>query len=225
MTHHLLHFGNLECHCAAPTADCKRIIYILFPLQGSEAQLAAIAAQYSAAVVAVTGMDWDNDLTPWPAPGAPAGEPPFQGQAADFLVLLTDTVVPRAEAALGVKPQRRQLIGVSLSGLFALWQWMESPLFDDIASLSGSFWYPQFPEWLRSITIPKREGLAWFCLGDKEADTTVAAFKSVATDTQAVIATLRQAGINAQFVSVPGNHYQHLDQRLSLALTALASVA
>lgn len=222
MTSHLLHIGHLDCHCVTPAPDCRRVIYILFPLQGVEGGITNIATESHAAVVSISGMDWDNDLTPWAAPGAPAGSPPFQGLAPEFLRSLTDDVIPRCEAALKVLPERRQLIGVSLSGLFALWQWMLTPLFDDIASISGSFWYEGFTAWLRSITIPQRKGLAWFCLGDREAHTNVAAFKSVAIDTQTVIATLRGAGINAHFRSVPGNHYQHLESRLALALEALS---
>ncbi|MCM1337537.1 MAG: alpha/beta hydrolase-fold protein [Candidatus Amulumruptor caecigallinarius] len=219
----LLRFGHINCRCIAPDASATRIIYILFPLQGTDRELAELATESGAAMVSVTGMDWDNDLTPWVAPGAPAGEPPFQGLAPAFLKLINDRVVPGAEHALGVTPYRRQLVGVSLSGLFALWQWMQSPLFDDIACLSGSFWYQGFVEWLSSITIPQRSGLAWFCLGDMEAHTKVKAFQSVATDTREVLAILRAAGIHAEFRSVPGTHYQHLEPRLHLALRALAS--
>ncbi|MDE6638872.1 MAG: hypothetical protein K2K32_11640 [Muribaculaceae bacterium] len=41
-----------------------------------------------------------------------------------------------------------------MSGLFALWQWMVCDTFRNIASLSGSFWYEGFMEWMKSRTIP-----------------------------------------------------------------------
>lgn len=37
-----------------------------------------------------------------------------------------------------------EMAGVSLSGLFALWQWLMNDTFRNIISLSGSFWYAGF---------------------------------------------------------------------------------
>lgn len=53
--------GNLRCQIAQASSD--RICYILFgPLDETWVRQAAI--DYDATLVVISGMDWDNDLTP-----------------------------------------------------------------------------------------------------------------------------------------------------------------
>ncbi len=180
------------------------------------------AARYGVNIAVITGMDWQNVFSPWPAPGVPKGTEAFKGEAPQFLKLLREEVVPQIEAALGLGPDvERSLVGVSMSGLFTLWQWMVCDTFRNIASLSGSFWYEGFVEWMKKIPVPAKAGEAYFLLGDQETKSNVKTFNTVGAATQEIISLLRAAGIKTEFQSVPGNHYADAIPRLERAFSAL----
>lgn len=208
--------------CQLFRASSQVICYIISPFELNDQWLEAEAMSLKTNFAVISGMEWDDDLTPWPAPGQPPGSPAFKGLAPEFLSKLTEEVVPQIDSLLGVtSPSRRILIGTSLSGLFTLWAWLHTDMFHDIASISGSFWYEGFVAWLRTTDIPHRDGLAYFSLGNREQFSKVKAFQPVATDTAAVIALLRKAGIRAVFQSVPGTHFAPFYPRLKSALEHL----
>ena len=138
------------------------ICYILYLLSILGEWIEEAAYKFGVSIAVITGMDWDDDLTPWPAKGEPPGE--------------------------------RTLTGVSLSGLFTLWQWINNDTFDNIISLSGSFWYEDFVAWIKRQTVPSKKGKAYFLLGDMEAKTKVKAFQPVQTDTVEIVDYLHDKG-------------------------------
>ena len=210
---------NLSCLCSS-TVSKDRIAYILYPMDMLAGWIEPAARKYGVTIVVLTGMDWQNVFSPWPAPGVPKGSEDFKGESPEFLKLLQEKVIPQVESELEISQNvERSLIGVSMSGLFALWQWMVCDTFRNIASLSGSFWYEGFMEWMKSRTIPAKSGKGYFLLGDQEAKSKV--FGTVGQNTQDIIALLRDAGIDVEFQSVPGNHYSDPIPRLDRAFTAL----
>ncbi|MDE6436622.1 MAG: hypothetical protein K2K69_03840, partial [Muribaculaceae bacterium] len=163
-----------------------------------------------------------NVFSPWPAKGVPAGSPDFKGESPQFLATLQQNVIPQVERALNISPDaERTLVGVSMSGLFALWQWMLCDTFANIASLSGSFWYAGFLDWMRQCAIPKKTGRGFFLLGNLEDKSKVKAFDCVAANTEEILNLLREADVDVEFRSVPGNHYSNPIPRLDLAFQAL----
>ncbi len=213
--------GNLKCTVSSGINN-SRIAYILYPMDMLNQWIDDAAEKYDTTLVVITGMDWQNVFSPWPAKGVPAGDVDFKGESPQFLSLLQTKVLPQVESAIGIKNNvTRSLIGVSMSGLFALWQWMVCDTFTSIASLSGSFWYEGFVDWMKHINIPIKTGSGFFLLGDQEAKANVKEFQSVAVDTREVITILRDAGIKAEFKSVPGNHFSDPIPRLNAAMDAL----
>ena len=197
-----------------------RICYVLYPFDCLDDWIASAARKFGVSMALVTGIDWDDALTPWPAKGQPPGAPDFKGCAADFLSTLITWVIPEVERRLHILPgAERTLAGVSLSGLFTLWQWAIGNTFRNIISLSGSFWYHGFVEWLTARPIPRKDGKAYFLLGALEAKTKVKAFQPVQTDTAEIVTYLRRNGIECFFELVPGNHYQDGVLRLDRAFS------
>lgn len=196
------------------------ICYILYPLSILGEWIEEAAYKFGVSIAVITGMDWDDDLTPWRAKGEPPGSPDFRGNASRFLSTLITEVIPETEKRLCIADNaERTLTGVSLSGLFTLWQWMNNDTFDNIISLSGSFWYEDFVDWIKRQTVPSKKGKAYFLLGDMEAKTKVKAFQPVQTDTVEIVDYLHDKGVNDYFELVPGNHYQYGEERLNRAFT------
>lgn len=211
---------NLVCVCCANNS-ADTVNYILAPLKMSGQAIENAARKYGISIVVVGGMDWDNDLTPWPAPGQPSGSADFKGDAAKFYATLVNQVIPTVEKAMGLSPSARDLTGISLSGLFAMWQWMLHDSFRSIASLSGSFWYQGFAQWLCAEAVPTKSGKAYFSLGREEPLTKVVAFKPVADCTQQIINYLDKAGVKTRFDWVPGSHFVDYTPRVLKAFDYL----
>lgn len=218
-----LSIDNLRCCCSSQVSNSK-IAYILYPLDKLGDWIESAAKKYGVTIVVITGMDWQNVLSPWPAPGVPKGDPDFKGESPDFLKLLQTKVIPQIEETLKMdRDVERNLVGVSMSGLFTLWQWMVCDTFNSIASLSGSFWYDGFLDWMKTTPIPHKSGMGFFLLGDQESKSNVKAFKTVGVNTDAILSLLKAAGVKAEFESVPGNHFADAVPRLNKAFTALYS--
>lgn len=216
--------GHLSCLCSTAVRKDK-IAYILYPMDVLNNWVESAAERYGVTIVVITGMDWQNVFSPWPAPGVPKGDPDFKGESPEFLKTLQEKVIPQIENTLDIdKAAERNIIGVSMSGLFALWQWMVCDTFRSIASLSGSFWYEGFIEWMRKTEIPRKAGMGYFLLGEQEPKSNVKAFKSVGVDTDEIVRLLNAAGIKVEFQSVPGNHFSDPIPRLEKAFDALYPV-
>lgn len=213
--------GTLECVVKRFGGNSK-VCYILYPIDWIDGWVDAAAQRYKTSIVVVKGMDWDNDLTPWPAPGEPPGSPDFKGLAHLFLQTLINEVQPAAEKTLGIDGNaERIIVGVSLSGLFTLWQWIQCDNYGSIGCLSGSYWYDGFLEWFLQQQIPKKRGEAYFLLGTEEPKSPVKAFDSVGENTERVVERLKSIGIPTTFEWVPGNHFTDPEGRLNKTMAAL----
>ncbi|MCM1450999.1 MAG: alpha/beta hydrolase-fold protein [Clostridium sp.] len=218
--------GNLSCMLSNDAVPGK-IAYILYPMDDLlDNWIDPAAKQYGTSIAVITGMDWQNVFSPWPAKGVPAGSPDFKGESPGFLKMLQNEVIPKIEEAMGLagKPERT-LVGVSMSGLFVLWQWMLCDTFKNIASLSGSFWYEGFMQWFDSRQTPPKNGLAYFLLGIQEPKTRVKAFQCVGENTTAIVERLKTDGVRTEFQSVHGNHYSNPLPRLEDAFSAIYAPA
>lgn len=97
--------GRLTCDYVS--AGNSRICYILAPIPLNGSNIEEWAIRYDYNIVVICGIDWDNDLTPWKAPGVSAGDEDFQGLASDFLRLLQGKVMPEIESSPWHKPSCR----------------------------------------------------------------------------------------------------------------------
>ncbi|MBQ6763445.1 MAG: hypothetical protein IJP49_11925 [Bacteroidales bacterium] len=198
-------------------------------LEGQSGEVERWAAEASVRlgipVVMLPQADWNNDLTPWPAGPIFRKGKSFGGGARAYLQLLENQILPEIEGRLGLVDPERWLIGISLSGLFAVWAAFETHTFTRIASISGSFWYEGFPEWLATRPGTGTLKSAYLSLGDTEADTRNPHLKSIADDTEAVVRLLSEKGISTVFEWNDGSHFAPVVPRLEKALAGLLGLA
>lgn len=218
--------GDYTC-AAAVNAASSKAVYMIYPrvdVFGDE-WLDDMSSKYGVTIVVVfvpLGR-WNDDLTPWPEPPEAKGCPPFAGKACDFYTELTQKIIPEAEKNLALEHiSGRDLAGVSLAGLFTLWQWMQYGTFDSVACLSGSFWYDGFIEWFERRTIPQKKGKAYFLLGTEEPRAKIKAYRTVGVSTEAIVKRLTSDGIECRFDWVPGNHFADPLPRAEKALEYLS---
>lgn len=180
------------------------------------------AAGLHATVVRVPVRNWNDSLTPWPAPGLRPDEPAFGGHADETLTELMGAVIPEVECAHGLAPARRAICGYSLGGLFSLYAFArEGSAFAACACLSGSVWYEGWVNYLRRICPDGAERYTYFSIGKKECRAGAPIMRTVQDDLEACAAVLHERGCAVDLVVGPGNHMQHHTERLAAGLKAL----
>lgn len=205
--------------------NTNKICYMILPegVKGDlDDGLKGLSEKYGVSIVVMDAVDWNNDLTPWPAEGVFKKAKPFGGKAALFLEKLTNETIPETERDLGVEDAERTLLGVSLSGLFAVWAAFNTDVFANIISISGSLWYDGFVEWMKEQT--PSPGLKKVCmlLGEKEKN---AKEKRMATveERTLVAADILKAKSQAAvvFELVEGTHFSPILPRMERAMMTL----
>ncbi|MCM1254812.1 MAG: alpha/beta hydrolase-fold protein [Duncaniella sp.] len=199
-----------------------RIAYIVYPMDVLQDWIVPTARKYNVSIVVITNIDWNNDLTPWPAPGEAKGCPDFNGRAPEFLKTLTESVIPEIDRRYSLPENiERTLVGVSLSGLFTLWQWALNDTFKNIATLSGSYWYDDFELWIFRQSFAGKKGKCYMLLGNDEPNSNTQAYRKVGVCTENIVGYLRRQGVDITYDIVPGNHFQYGIERLNKAFRNL----
>lgn len=119
-------------------------------------------------IIAFQAPDWNDAYSPWPMEKIYREGNSFGGKGDQTLQWLTEDLIPWADQKYAVRT--RMIAGYSLAGLFALWSFYESGLFDGCASCSGSLWFAGWEEYAKTHRA-KRPGITYLSLGRKEEKT------------------------------------------------------
>lgn len=181
--------------------------------------LEMLSDKHCVSIVVIEDVNWNEDLTPWPAEGVFKKAKPFGGHAAGFLDKLTREIIPEAEKSMAIEgAAERTILGVSLSGLFSVWSMFETDAFTNIISISGSLWYDGFVEWMREQAPSAQIKKVCMLLGEKEK---LAKDKRMATveEKSLAAANILKAKTDASitFELVEGTHFSPIMPRLERA--------
>ena len=199
----------------------NKICYMILP-QGIKEDLTAglgmLSEKYCVSIVMIGDVDWNHDLTPWPAKGVFKKAKPFGGKAALFLNKLTHEIIPDVEKQLGIEEAERTILGVSLSGLFAIWAMFETDAFSNIISISGSLWYDGFVEWIEQQMLSTLVKKVCMLLGEKEKNAKDKRMATVEDRTIAVADVIKsKSQASVMFELVEGTHFSPIMPRLERA--------
>ncbi len=187
--------------------------------------LKELSEKYGVSIVLIPGVNWNDDLTPWPVEGVFKKAKPFGGQAASFLDKLTDEIIPEAEKSLGIEDAERTIMGVSLSGLFAVWACFDTNAFTNISSISGSLWYDGFVEWMKKKMPSPQLKKVCMLLGEKEKNAKEKRMATVEERTHTAAEILKaNSQASVLFELVDGTHFSPILPRLERAFEAVYSV-
>ena len=203
------------------TSSSNRICYMILPegvRKDLDVGLNGLAEKYGVSLVVIDHVDWNDDLTPWPAVGVFKKAKPFGGKAAAFLDKLANEVVPKTEQDLGIEGAERTLLGVSLSGLFAVWSAFNADTFANIISISGSLWYDGLVEWMKTQMPSPRLEKVCMLLGEKEKNAKDKRMATVEECTLAAANLIKEKTKAAvTFELVEGTHFSPIMPRLERA--------
>ena len=180
--------------------------------------LEELAGKYGVSIVVIEDVNWNDDMTPWAAEGVFKKAKPFGGRATSFLDKLTNEIIPKTEKNLGVEDAERTIMGVSLSGLFAVWAGFNTDVFTNIISISGSLWYVGFTEWMNEHAPSPKLKKVCVLLGEKEKnakDKRMATVEEKTLSAANILKSKSQAAV--LFELVEGTHFSPILPRLERA--------
>ena len=174
-------------------------------------------------LVTIGNLNWNHDMAPWDSPAAFKSGEPFTAGADDYLRLLVEEILPRAEKDLIGTPVWRGVVGYSLAGLFALYAICQTEIFSRVGSISGSLWFPGLKQYIFTHKPKRPPDRIYFLLGDKESKTRNPILRSVRQDTEEIYNSYRSMGVDAVFQLNPGNHNHHAAERTAAGIAWLLS--
>ena len=201
--------------------NTNKICYMILPegiRKDLDDGLKGLSEKHGVSIVVIEDVNWNDDLTPWPAEGVFKKAKPFGGKAATFLNKLPLEIIPNTEKDLGIEDTEKTLLGVSLSGLFAVWSAFNTDAFANIISISGSLWYDGLVEWMQEQTPSPQLEKVCMLLGEKEKNTKEKRMATVEERTL-VAANILKEKTNAfvTFELVEGTHFSPIMPRLERA--------
>lgn len=194
------------------------IVYAVMDHQSAEEIWCLLKGQ-GLALAAISGVDWNRELSPWSAPKAFRDGADFGGQASVLLDALAHQIIPLTEKYLRCAPEFRGIAGYSLAGLFALWAVYQTDLFDRAASISGSLWFDGFLDFMRTNT-PKAK-LVYLSLGDREKAVKNPRLAAVEDCTVQAVELLRAQGVSTVFEMNRGGHFRDIPTRIARGIQEL----
>lgn len=152
----------------------------------------------------------DDAFTPWKAEIPKIGH--FGGKGDRYLEE-TEKRIKAVRDQHGLEG-KTGIMGVSLGGLFAVYAALRLPLFSWCVSISGSFWYPGWSDFLDTVPSPLAQG--YFCSGEDEGRGRKDALKDARTGSEKTAACF-----HTTLVTDKGGHMSYQKERIAGALSWL----
>ena len=169
-------------------------------------------------LVSIAHMSWNNDLTPWKCPPLYRGDSGYLGYADNYLNEIENDMIPMIEEYiiknLNKKVSYYGIAGYSLGGLFAFYSGFKTDRFKRIVSASGSLWYPNFSEYVKSHQLSDTIERIYFSLGNKEAKSNIEILSTVEDKTKEIYEYVSKS-ITSIYEENEGNHFKDGDLRMA----------
>ena len=218
MDNQLLHIQDRICHIYGDASAEYLLLQMAdeHDLAGMEREVEAIRRQTAQPflLAAVQVENWNDDLSPWPAPPV-WGKQGFGGRAEDTLAWLK-RVVPIIHQQCSIKEDCKVVLGgYSLAGLFALWAATQTDMLYGVAAASPSVWFPGWPEYEAAHPIQAQR--VYLSLGDREEHTKNRTMAAVGDNIRALHNALTQRGKACTLEWNAGGHFKDADLRTARA--------
>ena len=175
-------------------------------LLDSEVEMIKTLSDKAFCLAAFMIKDWNQELTPWPAPPV-FGKSPFGSGATDTLEFIISRLLPIVQEGT----PHVILGGYSLAGLFALWASYQTDKFEGVVAASPSVWFPQWIEYAKE-NKPLAKAV-YLSLGDKEEKTKNPVMAQVGNTIRKQHELLTSQTDKTTLEWNPGNHFVDSEKR------------
>lgn len=172
-------------------------------------------------LLVVGNIDWNHDMSPWYMPSIYSKEKSFSGGADEYLKLLIEEILPKANGLIEGESKFTGIAGYSLAGLFDVYAMYKTDVFDRVACMSGSLWFSDFIEYCKGNEYKRLPDKIYFSLGDKEANTRNPVLKTVQDKTIELSEYFKSLGAEVIFELNAGNHFTDVILRSAKGIKAI----
>lgn len=172
--------------------------------------------------VSITGLRWDEELSPWAHAPIVSKDDNFTGEADKYIRCLTEMIIPRVEKAVKA-PIFRVIAGYSMGGLCALYAPYITDHFSRVVSASGSVWYPGFVSFVQENDFLRKPDAIYLSLGDRESRTKNQFLSRTEDCSRELCSIYQRQDINSRFELNPGNHFKDAPYRLAKGIAWILS--
>lgn len=180
-----------------------------------------LAQDHPFILIAFLISDWNKELPPWEAP-AVFGKDDFGAGASDTLTYITEELLPEIEKSYPTDDEKRYFLGgYSLAGLFALWASYQTELFQGIAAVSPSVWFPKWDRFILENEI--HASRVYLSLGDKEEKAKNKVLAKVGNNIRQQYERMcKESGVKeCKLEWNPGNHFVDSEIRMAKGIAWL----
>ena len=206
----------------AENADSPLIIFNQFSDEG-EAAFLDLQKENSKDFhfLAIGNLNWERDLSPWPAPALGKEGDDFTGGGEKYLDCILSEILPLVKEKINGEPKFIGIAGYSLAGLFALYALYKTDVFTRVASMSGSLWFPGIKEFCKENAMKILPEKLYLSIGDKESKTRHPILKTMQENTEDLLKHFKSMGIETTYEINPGNHFQDVNLRCAKGILEL----
>ena len=170
-------------------------------------------------LISISNLNWNDDMTPWFGPKLNKNDVDCLGKADEYIKLLTNKIIPKVteyiKNDLKIEIEYFAIAGYSLGGLFSIYSAYRTNLFSRIASASGSFWYPNFIEFVNKNKISENIDKIYFSLGNKESKVRNEVLATVEENTKKLEQMYKLQEIKTIYEENDGNHFKDAELRMA----------
>ena len=206
----------------AEKADSPLIIFNQFSDEG-EAAFLDLQKENSKDFhfLAIGNLNWERDLSPWPAPALGKEGDDFTGGGEKYLDCILSEILPLAKEKINGAPEFIGIAGYSLAGLFALYALYKTDVFTRVASMSGSLWFPGIKDFCKENAMKILPEKLYLSIGDQESKTRHPILQTMQENTEELLEYFRSLGIPCKYELNPGNHFQDVNLRCAKGILEL----
>lgn len=169
-------------------------------------------------LIFISNNDWESDFTPFNHKAVFKNGRDFTGKANEYLERFKESI-KKIEETLTLNVEYRILAGYSLAGLFSLYATKNNGLFRKICSVSPSFWYPGFVDFVKENDFNFDQ--AYFSIGNKEFLTKNPYLSKSYDCLKEITDILKNRNKNIYFEMNEGGHFNNPDERLKKCIVYL----
>lgn len=169
-------------------------------------------------LVSITGLRWDEELSPWAHDPIVSKNDHFTGEADHYVRCMTDKIIPFIEDEIN-PPTCRIIAGYSMGGLFTLYAPYITDAFTGSVSASGSVWYPEFVSYAKEHDFLQRPEAIYLSLGDLESRAKNPFLSQAENCMKELYSLYQRKAIKSVFELNPGNHFRDVPYRLAKGIT------
>ena len=189
-------------------------------LLGCEVELIKALSDKPFSLAAFKINDWNTELTPWAAPPV-FGQIPFGCSAGDTLTYIIQQMLPMLQEK-GCSASHYLLGGYSLAGLFSLWTSYQIGIFEGVAAVSPSVWFPRWIDYAQT-NYPQATAI-YLSLGNKEEKTKHPVMAQVGDAIRKQEGILRGMGLKTILEWNEGNHFVDSEKRMAKGFAWLMNI-